>query len=131
MNKYIKYALIIVFVGILCIVLIGWLTPTIICRYPAPISPINTTVGSVFMIKMTSNPTTGYTWNIESIDKSILKVINKDYKQSNSGLIGAGGTEIWQIKALKTGQTSISFGYMRPWEGKEALKRAVYRVYIR
>lgn len=131
MNIYIKYSLIALLIVILSIIIIGWITPNIICRYPAPMSPINTSIGKSFSISLPSNPTTGYSWKVVRIDKTMLDLTNEDYKPPKSGLIGAGGIQIWQFKPIKKGKTILKLAYQRPWENKKPLKTAAYCIYIR
>ncbi len=79
---------------------------------------INTTVNQEFIIALDSNPTTGYNWEA-SYDESILKLVDSKYemgKQAQAGLVGAGGTQYFQFKALKTGKTEITVTYKRSWE---------------
>jgi len=73
-------------------------------------------VGTIFKISLDSNPTTGYSWSAE-VDPDFLKVTDDTYK-SESNLIGAGGVQTIEFKALKTGQTKITMKYMRPWENE-------------
>ncbi|MFC1987209.1 protease inhibitor I42 family protein [Chloroflexota bacterium] len=79
---------------------------------------INTTVNQEFIIALDSNPTTGYNWEA-SYDESILKLADSKYevgRQTQTDLVGAGGTQYFQFKALKTGKTEITVTYKRSWE---------------
>lgn len=73
--------------------------------------------GENFEINLESNPTTGYSW-VPEFDKNYLELANKDFVQQNTDkqVVGAGGTEKFQFKALKTGETKINFYYIREWE---------------
>jgi len=75
-------------------------------------------VGQEFNITLESNPSTGYGWQLaKQLNETILVLIGFEYKSSGSGLIvGAGGTEIWTFKAVKSGTAEISLKYVRPWE---------------
>ena len=78
---------------------------------------INTGVNQEFIIALDSNPTTGYNWE-ESYDDSMLSLPEKEYKpdEKAAGLVGAGGTQYFRFKALKTGKTEITVTYKRSWE---------------
>ncbi len=79
---------------------------------------ISTTVNQEFIIALDSNPTTGYNWEA-SYEESILKLVDSKYemgKQSQAGLVGAGGTQYFQFKVLKTGKSEITVTYKRSWE---------------
>jgi len=93
---------------------------------------ISVGVNQEFMIALDSNPTTGYSWQ-ESHDETMLKLVEKTYKpgdQAKQGLVGAGGIEYFQFKALKTGETKVTMNYNRPWE-TEVLEQKVFTVNIK
>jgi inhibitor of cysteine peptidase len=65
-----------------------------------------------------SNATTGYSWELKGIsDTAVLEKTDNKYEAPTSGLMGAGGKEVWTFKALKTGTTTLSMEYSQPWEG--------------
>lgn len=77
---------------------------------------IEAQAGHNFTIILKANATTGYQWQIaKPLDESIVKLINSEYLADKTKLVGAGGKQVWIFKALKAGQTNISFKYMRPW----------------
>lgn len=83
------------------------------------INLIEVKVGQEFNITLESNPSTGYGWQLSKpLNETILNLIGSEYKPSEeSGLIvGAGGTEIWTFRAVKSGTAEISLKYVRPWE---------------
>ena len=92
---------------------------------------INTRLNQEFIIALDSNPTTGYDWE-ESHDNSILSLMGKEYKvgEKAPGLVGAGGTQYFRFKALKTGKTEITLTYKRPWEEK-TLEQKTFTVDIK
>jgi inhibitor of cysteine peptidase len=72
--------------------------------------------GQQMVLKLTSNPTTGYDWEITGLDTSILQQTGEvDYK-SDSMLIGSGGTDTWTFKAVGSGNTHLTLVYHRSWE---------------
>lgn len=79
---------------------------------------LNIREGQRFSLKLPSNPTTGYSWAIESIDYNFVEVKGSDFIPPRSGLMGAGGQEVWMFKAVKKGNTLIKMKYARPWEKK-------------
>ena len=75
-------------------------------------------VDQEFVIALDSNPTTGYNWE-ESYDETMLRLVESKYelgKRAKQGVVGAGGTQYFRFKALKTGKTEITLAYKRPWE---------------
>ena len=87
-------------------------------------------INQEFVIALDSNPSTGYGWE-ENHDDSMLSLVEKKYNpdQKAQGLIGAGGTQYFRFKALKTGETEISLIYKRPWE-VESAEQKVFNVDI-
>ena len=88
--------------------------------YSDPGQTINIGVNQEFVITLDSNPTTGYSWQ-ETYDETALELVEKTYKpgeQAKQGAVGAGGTEHFQFKALKKGETEITMVYVRWWPEK-------------
>lgn len=75
-------------------------------------------------VTLCSNPTTGFLWS-ESAQISDPTVL----QQTDHQLVVAGsepppppgtpGQEVWTLKALKKGTSTVSMEYSRPWEGGE------------
>jgi predicted secreted protein len=55
------------------------------------------------LLKLTSNPTTGYTWQIHSYDKDILYVEYKDFYPYRPEVLGSLGEQIFEINCIKSG----------------------------
>jgi len=71
--------------------------------------------GSTFKIILNENPSTGYSWN--TTVSSGLLVETSDYVRGGKpGLMGAGGTHEWAIKAIGKGEQQFTAVYKRPWE---------------
>lgn len=66
---------------------------------------------------LASNPTTGYRWQLmKPLAESTVKLISHVYNPPQTGLVGAGGQEIWIFRTVGGGETNIELGYLRPWE---------------
>lgn len=79
--------------------------------------PIAVTVDQEFNITLRYNATTGYQWQLaKPVDETLLKLTGSEYKRPESGLIGAGGDQVWTFKALAPGKTQVELQYLRPWE---------------
>lgn len=79
--------------------------------------------GSSLIVTLESNWTTGFRWELTEVtNQTVLELVESGYELSEEArqdppMIGAGGTEIWIFKALKTGEATISMEYSQPWEG--------------
>jgi inhibitor of cysteine peptidase len=76
-------------------------------------STITVPVNGTFAVVLAENPTTGYSWNV--MVTSGLEITNDSYLAPESGLVGAGGSHEWDIKAIASGQQEFSGIYMQPW----------------
>jgi inhibitor of cysteine peptidase len=121
------------------IIIIYWLIPWLLFGCAPYAKIIDSTdisqvkPGENFLIVLESNPTTGYSWELsQPLNKNYIKLINAKYVSAESRLSGAAGKEVWTFKALKPGETLISFSYLRSWEkdGQPADKKE-FRLIIR
>lgn len=74
-----------------------------------------------FIIKLKSNPTTGYSWSLKSFDKTLLESTHHQFIAAKTKLIGAPGFEEWTFNVLpaafgKKRHTTLTFVYARSWE---------------
>jgi inhibitor of cysteine peptidase len=79
---------------------------------------ITATANQEITIALGSNPTTGYSWQ-PVYDEKYLTLTSRDYQADDTTgkqIVGAGGTEYFHFKALKSGETQVKFTYQRPWE---------------
>jgi inhibitor of cysteine peptidase len=77
---------------------------------------IDINTGQQLVISLEGNPTTGYTWEVGSMDEAVLKQIGEPEFKSSSGALGAGGVMILQFQAISEGDTALTLVYHRPWE---------------
>ena len=79
---------------------------------------IEVEVDQILVISLESNPTTGFGWQILEIEDPILQSMGEaEFQPSESNeVVGAGGTETFRFKAIRTGQTKLTLVYRRPWE---------------
>jgi inhibitor of cysteine peptidase len=70
--------------------------------------------GQTFSLKLAENPSTGYAWQLH-LSKG-LKLVSNEYVPGSSGALGASGTHVWTIKAVKNGYQQVNAVYKRPLE---------------
>ena len=81
--------------------------------------------GETIRVKLRSNPSTGYSWELGPIEDGILETSGESEFEADphrEGEAGYGGCEIWKFKAEQSGETEISLFYARSWEDKEPAK---------
>lgn len=67
-------------------------------------------------IALVENGSTGYLWDYELDDESILSLTGDEFSQPDGSMPGAAGMHIWHFNAVADGEALLSFYYERPWE---------------
>lgn len=86
-----------------------------------------------FVIRLKSNPTTGYSWFLKKYDPDYIKIVQQQYFPPEKALPGAGGIEEWKFQLTPLAFTaphslSIELAYARPWETKVVPKTIVFHI---
>lgn len=74
-----------------------------------------------FVITLSANPTTGYSWSLKSYDSDLIKPVSRKYYPPQTKLLGAGGYEKWVFAVKPAGFivpqiTNVTLIYSRSWE---------------
>jgi predicted secreted protein len=73
-------------------------------------------VGGEFSVRLESNPTTGYVWEVETLPEG-LELSGSEYKKSEGALqVGSPGIQFFRFRAQKSGEYQINFVHKRQWE---------------
>jgi inhibitor of cysteine peptidase len=73
--------------------------------------------GGEITITLDGNPSTGYTWEAQDLDKAMFEQVGDPvFISSNPGQVGSGGTLTVTFKSLKAGTATLTLIYHRPWE---------------
>lgn len=83
-----------------------------------------------FIIKLKSNPTTGYSWQLKPVDSVFIASSQHQFIAAKTKLIGAPGFEEWTFNLKPTAfskkqKTTLTFVYARPWEKDPKQTRTV------
>ncbi|HLB43041.1 MAG TPA: protease inhibitor I42 family protein [Gammaproteobacteria bacterium] len=86
-----------------------------------------------FILKLKSNPTTGYSWFLREYSRNLIKPIKHRFQAATQKLIGASGYEWWTFSVQPVGfvvpqHTTIRMIYARPWQGADRATQVVFRV---
>ncbi len=73
-------------------------------------------VGEIVEIVLKSNPTTGYRWQVESVDRGILEQEGEPDFIPDRMARGAGGRSFFRFKAVAAGKTMLRLIYHRSFE---------------
>jgi inhibitor of cysteine peptidase len=78
-------------------------------------------VGDRIEIRLVSNASTGYRWDLLPKSLGGLTALGKPtYISSKTGMPGAPGTQVWSFRVSSKLPTNPTFAYSRPWEKGEA-----------
>ena len=90
--------------------------------------------GSVLIVSLESNPSTGYTWEAVDLNTEILQQVGEKEWTQNPGterMLGAPGMMRITFKATGKGAARLSLIYHRPWEGDPPAKRFGVEINVR
>ena len=79
-------------------------------------------VGKIHQIKLKCNPTTGFNWELKSIDREVAAPTgDMEFKRRRAprGMVGVGGECVLGIRGVKAGETKAVLVYRRSWEKVE------------
>ena len=73
--------------------------------------------GQKLVVTLKSNPTTGYDWQVDEVDESVVKLVTQEFKPaSDPNRLGAPGQTVHEFQAVGAGTTSLRLIYVRSWE---------------
>jgi inhibitor of cysteine peptidase len=81
--------------------------------------PVQLAKGGTLEVTLAGNPTTGYTWEVGSVDAKILKQEGEPDFKAESDATGAGGMMTLKFTGEEAGKTDLKLVYHQPWD-KEA-----------
>jgi inhibitor of cysteine peptidase len=88
--------------------------------------PLSLQVGQQFILRLPSNPTTGFRWLLRDAAPQVLQSLGPEVYSNpeDAGLVGSAGISTWRFQVLKTGEGQLALTYERPWEaGVEPAQR--------
>lgn len=88
-------------------------------------SPVTVQVGEEFFIALQSNPTTGYSWTQQTGDGNVLAYEGNVRQNPSASMPGAPGQQIFIYHANRSGTSTLTFQYSRPFEPNAAPGRMV------
>lgn len=79
--------------------------------------------GDSLTLQLPENPTTGYRWNLDQHDPSILEHVGGSTFASSGPAIGAGGRKSFTFVARAKGNTDIVLSLRRAWENEKPARK--------
>jgi len=83
--------------------------------------------GQELVVRLGSNPSTGYRWQVEAIDEVSLQQVGMaqytPVKPGETPLPGQAGQETLRFQAVGPGEARLELTYRQPWEGGDSAER--------
>ena len=90
---------------------------------------IDVTVGQTIEVRLSENPTTGFSWQLTS-DGGPACVMTGDQSIAPAGPPGKGGDHTWNFKTVRPGECDIELGYRRRWESSATASRT-FKIHVK
>jgi inhibitor of cysteine peptidase len=84
-------------------------------------SSVSVPLGEEIVIRIDSNITTGYEWEVAEVNQTVLTYLGSEYEAPDTSLVGAGGTQVLRFEAAAPGESTIALKYWRPFEGDSSI----------
>lgn len=86
----------------------------------------------ILLVSLPGNATTGFSWKVRAVDKTVLRPISSKYvPRSSGGKVGAGGTFVLRFRADHAGTTRLRLGYMQAGSTKVAKTYALRVIVVK
>jgi predicted secreted protein len=83
-------------------------------------------VGDTIAVQLAENPTTGFRWQLDAIDRDVLEAIGDEFRPDPQSRVGGGGVRVFRFRARRRGTTNLEIKLARSWES--GAPRAVFAV---
>jgi inhibitor of cysteine peptidase len=87
-------------------------------------------VGEQFEIRLESNPTTGYAWQVVE-QPDAIELVSSEFEAPDTSLVGAGGVEVFVFEGASAGSGALRLEYVRSFEDPpEPAETAEFQVQV-
>jgi inhibitor of cysteine peptidase len=92
---------------------------------------IRVEAGDRFVIRLASNPTTGFEWKVSKLPAP-LQLVDERFDGPDDPKPGAGGHQLFEFQGLRVGASTLELEYARPSEADvDPVETATFEVKIR
>ena len=88
-----------------------------------------------FVVKLGSNESTGYAWEIERFDEDVIEQVGEvSYEHSfvpPPGFTGFGEITVFRFQGVDNGETELRLIYYTPWTEEEPIKTYSVQIVVR
>jgi predicted secreted protein len=75
--------------------------------------------GDVIVFRFEENLTTGYGWEVETVEGSVFELIESTYVETPGMAMGSGGMRVLRFVARSPGSQEIRLRLRRPWDSPD------------
>lgn len=91
---------------------------------------VSVEVGEQFEVRLESNPTTGYGWQVVEQPDSIT-LVSSEFEAPDTSLVGAGGVEAFVFEGASAGSGDLRLEYVRSFDDPpDPAETADYQVQV-
>jgi predicted secreted protein len=90
---------------------------------------VSMAVGDELVVELPGHPSTGYDWYVDTLDETVLELGDQSF-DTESTLIGAGGTTTLRLTAVGTGETDLRLIYERSFETADPIDEFAITVVV-
>ncbi len=84
-------------------------------------STIEARRGDLITVSLHENPTTGYRWVVDNIDRKILEFQKAEFHLAPKASVGGGGIRIFKFQAISAGSFNLALKLRREWQGDASI----------
>jgi inhibitor of cysteine peptidase len=92
---------------------------------------VSAAVGDVLTIELPENPTTGFRWQVASVDAGVLSLQADEFLQRASTAVGSGSVRIFRFLTVNPGSTDVRLELKRTWEALPPTSTFTTRVSVK
>jgi inhibitor of cysteine peptidase len=78
-------------------------------------------VGVRIVVQLPENPTTGYSWEVDSSNDRIIRLRSSVYSHGSPDRVGGGGERSFTFEAMGVGTDEIRLKNWRKWQGEQSI----------
>ncbi|HUS44292.1 MAG TPA: protease inhibitor I42 family protein, partial [Ilumatobacteraceae bacterium] len=79
------------------------------------LSEVSLDVGDRLDVELESNPTTGFSWELDPLPDG-LQLVSSDFDEPAGSLVGAAGTQVFVFDVVGPGNGILRFEYVRVFD---------------
>ncbi len=79
---------------------------------------VTVATGDEVKVELSENPTTGFRWQVTSVDAGVLRLQSDDFVPSAGAAVGSSGLRVFRFAAVNSGGTEVRLELKRPWEAQ-------------